>query len=328
MFMILPNNLNSNSQLLAALKSPSNTHLYHRDTLTLSTNSFSLLLPTLLDSHFLSNLLSIHLDYLRISSINFTKSNLVILVNHLFCGLDTKTINKPWHPHPKTAKSKKYDYRIVSKAGIVLAVKKRAKYRGKNTRYVYDIMLDLTGAYFVNLSLLEQLKVIHHLNDNFQLKCHRLDVAIDDYSRELFPVGQMITAYLEDNNYGFEVIDDNYLDLVDKRLTGTLGIGSRHSSFFVRIYTRHSYFVRWETELKQNEAQKLFNNLATLADNKSSIQSVLKDVHTALLSAAIGQIDFRDNYRFTNRKHASRGKTEQLFFWKDFLDKVEQLLIK
>ena len=148
----------------------SNTHLYHRYTLTLSSSSFSLLLPTLLDSHFLSNLLSIHLDYLRISSINLTKSNLVRLVNHLFSGLDTKTINKPWHPYSEIAKSKKYDYRIVSKIGIVLGVKKRAKYKGKNTRYVYDIMLELTGAYFANLSLLEQLKVIHYLNDNFKLE--------------------------------------------------------------------------------------------------------------------------------------------------------------
>ena len=91
-------------------------------------------------------------------------------------------------------------------------------------------MIDFTGSYLANLSLLEQIELINYLNSNWKLKCHRIDVAVDDYSRRLFPVNKMIVAYLEDNYFGFEVIDDNYLDIIDNQLVGTLGIGSRYSS--------------------------------------------------------------------------------------------------
>ena len=266
--------------------------------------------------------LSVHLDYSRISSINLTKSNLVILVNHLFCGLDTRTINKPWHPHPKTAKSKKYDYRIVSKTGIVLAVKKRAKYKGKNTRYVYDIMLDLTGAYFANLSLLEQLKVIHYLNDNFKLKCHRLDVAIDDYSRELFPMLQMAVAIDSGNYFGFTESNQEYLYCRSSGCIGTLYLGSRHSSHYVRVYTLHQFFDRWETELKRNEAQKLFDNLTVLGSSKPMIRIASKAIHQALLSAAIGKIDFRNKSQCNLAKNATRARSKRLSFWQGSLDKI------
>ena len=313
---------NSNCQLLATQKTHSNSPLYHHTTLSLSSNSFQLSNPPSKTPIFIKDNLDLHLDYLRVSSTDLSKKSLNEVINFLFSGLDTRTINKPWHPHPGTPKRKKYDYQIVSKAGIVLGVKKKAKYKGKNTRYAYDIMIDFTGAYFANLSLLKQQELIYYLSNNYKLKCHRLDVAIDDYSRELFPVGQMIIAFMEGNQYDFEVIDDSYLDIVNNKIVGTLGIGSRRSNFFVRIYTKHQYFVRWETELKRNKSQALFNKLVDLAtDNKGSGLPV-GTVQKALLDAAIGDIDFRDNSRYSNQKHVSKSKTKQLVFWQSFLNQI------
>ena len=152
-------------------------------------------------------------------------------------------------------------------------------------------MIDFTGSYFADLSLLEQIDLIYFLNSNWKLKCHRIDVAVDDYSRKLFPVDQIIRAYLEDNHYGFKDIDDNYLDIIDNKLVGTLGIGSRNSSLFIRIYTRHKYFVRWEAEFKQKKAQKLFTTLFNLSKQKSDDITFVKDVQKTLAHAALDGID-------------------------------------
>ena len=324
--MLKLNTQNSKHQLLATQKSHSNTTLNDHATLTLTNTSFSSN-NSLSKTHILlKNSLDIHLDYLRISSTDLTKKDLTNLRNYLFSETVSKTINKPWHPHPRTSNHKKYDYRIVSRTGIVLSVKKRAKFKGRNTRYVYDIMIDFTGAYFADLSLLKQLELIYYLNSNYQLDCHRIDVAIDDYSRELFPVDKMIIAYLEDNQYGFQLIDDNYLDIVNNKFIGTLGIGSRRSSFFIRIYTKHRLLVRWETELKQNKAQNLFNKLAELITVENQDTLIVKAMVKTLLDAAICEIDFRDNKYYTNKRYARKNKTEQLPFWQSFIAKIYSLL--
>ncbi|NJO97361.1 MAG: replication initiation factor domain-containing protein [Pleurocapsa sp. CRU_1_2] len=179
-------------------------------------------------------------------------------------------------------------------------------------------MIDFTGAYFANLSLLEQQNLIYYLNSNWQLKCHRLDVAVDDYSRKLFPVGQMIAAFLKGDNFGFQVIDDSYLDIIDNLLVGTLGIGSRRSQLFIRIYTKHLKFVRWEAELKQREAQKLFDTLSDLTNTTSSSKLHLKDAQIALAHAAFSYIDFRDKSDSISPKNATKARTNQLFFWRSF----------
>jgi len=149
---------------------------------------------------------------------------------------------------------------------------------------------------------------------------------MDDWSRKLFPVGQMISAYLRGDNYGFQVIDDNYLDIVDNKLVGTLGIGSRYSEFFVRIYTKRKLVVRWETELKQKEAQKAFVFLATLAVDETDASTSVKTIKKALIDAAYGKIDFRDNRYYTNKSHARKDKTERLPFWQEVLNKIDSLI--
>ena len=206
--------------------------------------------------------------------------------------------------------------------GIVLGYTRKAKYTGKNTRYFYDIMIDFTGSYFADLSLLKQIELIYFLNSNWKLKCHRIDVAIDDYSRKLFPVGQIIRAYSEDNYYGFKDIDDDYLDIVDNKLVGTLGIGSRLSSLFIRIYSKHKHFVRWEAEFKQKKAQKLFKTLFNLSKQISNDITFIKDVQKTLAHAALDGIDFRDKSSSHSPTNKSKSRTKRLPFWEVFREQI------
>jgi len=326
--MLKPNNENSNQQFLAASDAPSNTPLFLHLPLTLTANSFTPCLPLQTNSQLFltSKTTFIHLDYLRLSSTGLTNKSFDLLWYSLFSGIVTKNLKNPWHPDPNMPRGKKYPNRIVSNTGIVLGYRKRAKNRGVNTRYVYDIMIDFTGAYFSDLSLLEQQELIKYLNTNYQLKCHRLDVAIDDCSRSLIPVNSMIVAFLEGNNFGFEVIDDSYLDIVNNQLVGTLALGSRKSQHYIRIYTKHRNFVRYEAEFKGGKAQKLFDKIANLDADKIDSSSPLKSLQKALAEAALNCIDFRDKSKNASPKNATKKRIKPLSFWQLYKDKIFSLI--
>lgn len=299
-----------------------NTQLFLHQPLTLSPNSFQSFQSSKPDSQTINNFYFFKLDYLRISSNNLGLRQFEILRQILFSETGSNLVNKPWHPDPNMPKSKKYQARIISSQGSILGFTKKALNRGKNTRYLYDIMLDLTGAYFNKPSLLEQIELVDYLNSNLTIKCHRLDVAIDDYSGGLFPVLQMREAGLQGNKFGFTAIDDSYLKVINGSFQGTLGLGSRTSQSFVRIYTKGNYLVRWETELKRAKAQELFNQLADLELDKLHDISEAKGVFDILLKAAIGTIDFRDKTNSKLSKNLTKNRTVRLPFWQSFLDLI------
>ena len=187
-------------------------------------------------------------------------------------------------------------------------------------------MIDFYSSYFTDLTLLEQLELINYLNDNFKPKCHRIDVAIDDYSRELFPILQMLVAYEMGNYFGFKETNEQYLYCRSEGCIGTLPLGSRHSEHYVRIYTLHKYFDRWETELKRKKAQRLFDELARLINDKSSSILPIKSICKTLVDTAIGQIDFRDKSKINSSTNATRARTKRLSFWQERIDKINQTI--
>jgi DNA relaxase NicK len=129
----------------------------------------------------------------------------------------------------------------------------------------------------------------------------------------------MLAAFAQGYNFGSQVIDTHYLNIIDNQFTGTLGIGSRRSSLFVRIYTEHKPFVRWESELKHKKAQRLFEKLAALGNDQVSGELPVKDILKTLVAAALDNIDFRDKSNILHPKNATRKRTEQLPFWNKFL---------
>ena len=313
--MINLNSEYSNSQFSASQKNSSNTPAFLHIPLTLSTNSFNSLLPLLTDSHFSLSIFHIHPDYLRVSTSGLTKLSFSKLKNYLFDGQDTRTINKFWHPNPKTPNTKKYPHRIVTDTGVVLAYRKRAKNRGANRRIVYDIMIELYGSYFADLSLLEQLELICYLNSNWQLKCHRIDVAVDDYSGKLFPLLQISVALEQGNYFGFKTIDEEYLYCFPKGCVGTIALGSRKHNHYVRIYTKGIKNNRWEAELKQDKAQDLFNELASFNTEKLQDIEQIKTLLKLLVEAVFGDKDFRDKNSCSTTKNTTRKRTTRLGFF-------------
>ena len=320
--MIKLNTEKSKYQFLAIQKPPSNSQLDLHPSLSLYTNSFNLLLSSLNKSIIKIYKYRFLLDYLRVSTILYTKKSFDRLLADIGLPIPCFENKVSWHPHPGTPKSKKYQNIITSGTGIVLGYTKRLLNKSKKPKYVYDIMIDFTGSYFANFSLLEQIELIYYLNSNWKLKCHRIDVAVDDYSRRLFPINKMIVAYLEDNYFGFKDIDDSYLDIIDNKLVGTLGIGSRYSSLFIRIYTKHKYFVRWEAEFKQKKAQKLFKDLFNLSKQKTDDIRFIKNIQKTLAHAALDCIDFRDTSSTNSSVNRSKSRTKRLLFWQIFKDKV------
>jgi hypothetical protein len=73
------------------------------------------------------------------------------------------------------------------------------------------------------------------------------------------------------NEIGYETLQKDFEVYKKQALRGvTLVKGGsnifkpRRSSLFIRIYTKHQNFVRYEAEFKQVKAQKLFDDLAKL----------------------------------------------------------------
>lgn len=320
--MIKPNNLESNSQLLGTQNCPSNTPLFLHLPLTLTTNSFNRFLSTSNKAKVEIYNSLIHLDYLRISTTINTKKAFDRLLADIGLPIPCFENKLFWHPDPKMSKKKKFQNSIQSDTGIKLGYTKRLKNRSRKPKYVYDIMIDFTGAYFADLSLLEQMELIYHLNANRELKCHRLDVAIDDYSRKLFPVEQIISAYREGKHFGFQSIDERYVQMTNHRFSGTLGIGSRRSNLFIRIYTRHKSFVRYEAELKGDKAKKLLTDLIGIVNSNLPNNTQAYLFLKALEKAAVGDIDFRSSSHNLTAKNTTRARTERLLWWSECRENI------
>jgi DNA relaxase NicK len=109
---------------------------------------------------------------------------------------------------------------------------------------------------------------------------------------------------------------------IDNLLVGTLGIGSRRSSLFIRIYTKHKLFVRYEAELKQDKARDLFKQLANLRSPKHSDVQIINATEKVLAHAALDWIDFRDKSSISSPKNATKARTNRLPFWQDLRDTI------
>jgi hypothetical protein len=120
-------NLNTekgNSQFLAAQKSPSNTPLFLHSTPTLSTNSFDSISSSPNQAKIEIFLLSIHLDYLRLTSNGLIKTAFDSLVSFLGLPIPCFENKISWHPDRKTPKSNQYQNKLDCQKGIVLGYTK------------------------------------------------------------------------------------------------------------------------------------------------------------------------------------------------------------
>lgn len=183
-------------------------------------------------------------------------------------------------------------------------------------------MIDIQGSYFTNLSPIEQQSLIKHLSIISQVNCHRIDLAIDDYTYQQIPRDEMVKAHKQGNSFGYQnftsIVTDKGKDSDEK----TDYFGSKNSEKHVRVYNHKNKCMRFETEFKKDSATSVFNEIANLNQGDKSEDEFSKTIQQTIGGLAVGAIDFRDKSKLKNQKKACKSKTQRLPFYQQFIDRV------
>ena len=141
-----------------------------------------------------------------------------------------------------------------------------------NLDLITECWLDLSGSYFYNMELENQIRFVRGLKYGHGLNhCTRIDLACDDYQKYI------------DQEYGFKYLAQQVkkynvtwirtgeiINSFDSKGNeeNTLYLGSRESSKFVRMYptlSKHGWdAMRFEGEFKKNCAQQLYDQLCDI----------------------------------------------------------------
>jgi hypothetical protein len=143
------------------------------------------------------------------------------------------------------------------------------------------------------------------------LKCSRIDLAVDDYSKKLH-FQQLENAISNQHHSGFKV--SRTVRNHGSKFSGwTVYLGSRQSEFMVRIYDKWAETlgllncIRWEAEIKGDTAEALFPLLLSFPTSEEEYQNIL-------INYAIGKIKFID----TIDKNISR--CPLLVWWSEWIE--------
>jgi hypothetical protein len=186
----------------------------------------------------------------------------------------------------------------------------------RNTPDGFSYRLALSGTDCSNAG---QLLLLHFLTlfrrQVSTLRCSRLDIALDDYSKQLSP--SLFVAAIELGNYsGFR--NGDYIRNL-RRDGFTVYLGCRQSEHFVRYYNKYvesggaidSY--RFESEFKGKKSDFLFNLLCSAP--------TVEAAHSLLPQIIFGKINFFDE----KSKNLSRNPFCK--WWSDFVSAVSSIRV-
>lgn len=183
-------------------------------------------------------------------------------------------------------------------------------YSNFNSDDVCNTRLTLPGEFLSNRKPWQIKKAMQKLHHNFGIKCSRIDLAVDDYKK------QLNHKEIENSAKRGEGIGFNCGKTIDSYGTGNDGItvycGSRRSPKFARFYQKGE-FDRFEIEYKQQYASAIFNDY--LAD--SSCGSVV------LLSTIL-----RSSISFAAKPDKNLSRSKELKWWTKFKNRIEGENIK
>lgn len=163
----------------------------------------------------------------------------------------------------------------------------------------------------------------------YSVKCTRIDIAIDDYSKGL-PIDEIEKALLNGNFTGFR--KPRKVDSLEKDGSGfTYYLGSRKSDKFVRIYDK-SYESKgkldcWriEGEFKDERASEIFKQYAQF--DRESFETI---GHKYLAGVLFGSFDFidRENVKRASRSERKRAsRSERLPWWDKVVNMISRIKI-
>ncbi len=267
-----------------------------------------------------------HLDTKRLSFQDISENKFKQILNEINSEHISLIKNKSWSCG---SKANRYQNKIESPVGIEGGYTKKTSNSSLNTSTLYDVMIELRGTYLAKLRPYQQQKLLSRLNAISLCKCHRIDLATDDYSFRQIPLNKMLKADKEGNYFGYKEHVFTGSNEGEKSNGITHYFGKKESDKFVRVYNHKNQCLRWETEFKGKYSQEVFNQLVSLNQGDLSDEEFDYVVQKTIGGLAVGVIDFRDRSKLKNPNKACKSKTKRFTWYQEFIDKVgENIQIK
>jgi len=177
--------------------------------------------------------------------------------------------------------------------------------------------LRISGEFWSAIALSDQASLLQFLSKLPNVKCSRIDVALDDFSKEIIPYDSMLAACYARQFSGFrEGTEIGNFGLKEGVRKGTINMGSRNSSNFYRCYWKPDR-LRLEREIKQKEANANFWHLVECS------LLPLKTFGRMLAKLAIGSIDFVERVTpDTSVREKNIARCDRFPWWQSLIDKI------
>lgn len=269
-----------------------------------------------------------HLDYLTVSAY-LPPDRLDDFLNYVSDCNYTFEPDKPWFIGGNQYHVNRFDGRLNVSGG----------YSEDIETGMIEVMVRIPGAFWENKTVPEQHSFCQGLYHAYSVKCHRLDLAVDDYTLERIPLLEMRKAWEDGNHFHFQSWNVAGGGKSVKEQEFTHYLGSRLSDKMVRVY-RHKFenkseCLRWETEYKKERAQTLFVSFCTLENDMRSrlmsgedvdIEAIKSEwdceLQQVLGAMAVGAVDFRDRSKRKDRSKACASETERLPWFAHFVESI------
>lgn len=271
--------------------------------------------------------ISCHSDYLRLHRENLSPQDFEQLLS--FIAADhVVEMDRRWSAG---GNARVYDNKVIGINGFVGGF-------SLNDDGSIACMVQCSGQYFTQLNSVDYWRLTQGLKHRFNMKCSRVDYAIDDYTYFIIPVADMEEAVNSGNHFGFRKVGMSangyrFLDMQETRY-----FGSRESGKFTRIYDHDGECLRHETEFKREYAQAAFDLIADLnrEDFKYEKDGVVayRDydgcefacfgsiIARRMGGAVLRAIDFRDRSVYKDRSRVGSRDSKRLGFYQQYIDKV------
>jgi hypothetical protein len=211
---------------------------------------------------------------------------------------------------------------------------------GDNETDCIKTWVQLSGEYWESFNNVGAWRITTYLK-RVGFECTRIDCALDDYSLEAVPVGEMVRAYDAGNGYYFrnyKLIESRKGFNNEREITHYFGSRQKLVRVYVHKFSENVDCMRYEAEFHGKTSKLIFEQLSSFERGytiyhdveSNSIESINSGVSSfdipddlldaeisRLLSAfALGAIDFRD--RKGKEKVAVRD-SKRLDWWQSFI---------
>lgn len=271
--------------------------------------------------------IAVHLDYLRFTAQSLTTQGFENLMEFVSSGFDTIP-GQPWSPGGGAVW---YPNKLIGIHGFVGGFE-------VNDEGLISCMIQVSGEYFEQLNLIDQWRLIIGLKHSFDVKCTRIDIAIDDPTYSIIPIKEMLEACDRKQNFGFRKQGHSSSGMCGEEKAETEYFGSRDSGRYSRIYDHEGKCRRHECEFKRDIAQPIFDAIADIQrpvlDENNPLESYVEYkgeepasaferlLHESFSGYVLGAIDFRDR---GNRKESGRAgyrDSTRLSFYQEYIDNI------